>query len=270
MQTNRHRDETIFIAFQQILRLIADSLRTLNVDFESRWKIIPAHLDDRVSVARIQSMPMLTSLKVAYYALFHSDVDESMFLEEDVTDGDGDWKGREAKTLFPSLKYLDLAEFRIPSQPPNLYGRIAKLAPALTHLRLPMNMASGLEEALGEYPGFSSMERVSDSVEGARDVSDNVGTESISDAETIVRVASPAPVPENKLPMTLQRVYVQLCPPLGHACCCGSWRHHTQEQRRYLLSMEQLRELERRDERVILLVDDVVIQDIVEEDRECQ
>jgi hypothetical protein len=82
MQANRQRDESIFVAFLQILHLTAHTLRTLSVDFESRWKIIPARLDAGLSAMRIRLMPMLVSLTIGYYALFHSEVDESLFLQE--------------------------------------------------------------------------------------------------------------------------------------------------------------------------------------------
>ena len=72
MQANRQRDESIFVAFLQILHLTAHTLRTLSVDFESR----------RLSTMRIRLMPMLVSLTIGYYALFHSEVDESLFLQE--------------------------------------------------------------------------------------------------------------------------------------------------------------------------------------------
>ena len=50
---------------------------------------------------------------------------------------------------LPGLRYLDLAGLGIRLRPFDLYERILKFAPALTHLRLPMRMAGGLESALG-------------------------------------------------------------------------------------------------------------------------
>jgi hypothetical protein len=252
MQTNRRRDESIFAAFLQILHLTAHTLRTVDVDFDSRWKIIPPHLNAGIPISLMRPMPALTSLTVAYYALFHSEVDQSLFLEEETVDG-----GDEA--LFPRLRYLDLAGFRVPSHPSNLYERIARLAPVLTYLRLPMRMVGDLEGALGLGPGLSSTEE--------EDV--NASADSDSDADTIVHTSSPPKA--NTLPLTLQRVYIQLSPPIEHSCCCGSWRHHVQEQRRHSLTVKQFGELERRDGRVVVLdVEDAVVgfEEIVRRERD--
>ena len=106
MQANRQRDESIFVVFLQILHLTAHTLRTLSVDFESR----------RLSTMRIRLMPMLVSLTIGYYALFHSEVDESLFLES----ADG------GMALLPRLRHLDLVGFRIPSRSSDLFDRIAR------------------------------------------------------------------------------------------------------------------------------------------------
>jgi hypothetical protein len=239
MQTNRRRDESIFTAFLQILHLTAHTLQTLNVDFDSGWKIVPAQLDAGVFVPRIRSMPALSSLTVAYYALFHSEVDESLFLEDETTGG-------EERALLPRLRHLDLAGFRVPSHPLDLYERIARLSPTLTHLRLPMSLASGLEAALELGPGPSSEE-------DEEHVSDTVHTDSGSDADTVVDAGSSIKEHPRTLPLTIQRVYIQLSPPAGHFCRCGSWRHHAQELGRYSLEVERFRELEKRDGRVVVL-----------------
>jgi hypothetical protein len=141
MQTHRSRDEAIFVTSLQILHLSL-TLQTLHMDFQSRW-IIPAHLNVGVSAWRIRLMPVLRELTVHYYALFHAEVDDGLFLDDE---------GGGGTALLPRLKYLDLAGLRIRSHPFDIYERISKIAPVLTHLRLPMRMAGGLEGALG--PGL--------------------------------------------------------------------------------------------------------------------
>jgi hypothetical protein len=87
MQTNRRRDDAIFIAFLQILHLTSATLQTLHMDFQ-RWKIFPAPLDVGISAWRIRSMPVLRELTVQYYALlFHAEMDVSLFLDDQGGDG---------------------------------------------------------------------------------------------------------------------------------------------------------------------------------------
>jgi hypothetical protein len=87
-------------------------------------------------------MPVLRELMVRYYALFHAEVNISLFWDDE------GWGGGET-ALLPGLRYLDFADLRIRSHPFDIYERISKVALALTHLRLPMRMAGGLEGALG-------------------------------------------------------------------------------------------------------------------------
>jgi hypothetical protein len=106
------------------------------------WQLIPAHLDVETSAWRVRSMPVLRELTMRYGALSDDEEDESLFL-----DFGGEGTGETA--LLSQLRYLDLAGLRIRLHPFDLYKRISKFAPALTHLRLPMRMAGGLERALG-------------------------------------------------------------------------------------------------------------------------
>ena len=88
-------------------------------------------------------MPVLRELTMRYGALSDDDeMDENLFL---VFGGEG--KGE--TVLLPRLKYLDLAGLRIRLHSFDLYKKISMVAPALTHLRLPMRMAGRLEGALG-------------------------------------------------------------------------------------------------------------------------
>jgi hypothetical protein len=193
MQTNRRRDESIFVALLQMLHLIAPTLRALHVDFESRWKIIPACLE--IDFEPIRAFPVLSSLTLRYFALFHAEVDESMFLG--------------AGKVLGGLKYLDLVGFRVQLEPGEMYGWVRRVAPGLRYLRLPMRMAGGLQSAL------------SITLTGA-------------EAET-----QSNPVPDLRLPPTLQKIYIQL--------------HHHPSAHCAICPVEEFRELESRDERVVVL-----------------
>jgi hypothetical protein len=226
MQTNRHRDESIFTAFLQILHFTAPTLRTLNVEFESRWKIIPAHFDAGVDFLPIRSLPLLTSLTVRYYALFHSEVDESLFVDN---------QGEDGMALLPQLRYLDLEGFRIRSHPFDLYEWIGRVAPGLMFLRLPMRMANGLAAALGR--GLSGGERTAeDQTHG-----DGVNPPANSDRSNTHSIL---------LPASIRRVYIQLSPPPSPCCVTFPFE---QERGAYLSAVEELRALERRDERVVVV-----------------
>ena len=89
-------------------------------------------------------MPMLRELTVWYDMWFHGEVDESLLLD-DVGGGKGE------TALLQRLKYLDLAALSTRSHPFDLYKWISNIAPALTHLRLPMRMAGGLGGTLGAW-----------------------------------------------------------------------------------------------------------------------
>jgi hypothetical protein len=94
VQTNRRRDDAVFVAFLQILHLTSATLQTLHMDFQ-RWKIFPAPLDVGISAWKIPSMPVLRELTVQYYALlFHAEMDVSLFLD----DQGGGWGGDGAVT----------------------------------------------------------------------------------------------------------------------------------------------------------------------------
>ncbi|KIM80549.1 hypothetical protein PILCRDRAFT_9377, partial [Piloderma croceum F 1598] len=229
MQTNRHRDESIFTAFLQILHFTAPTLRTLNVNFESRWKIIPAHVNAGLDFVPIRSLPLLTSLTVRYYALFHSEVDESLFVDN---------QGEDGMALLPQLRYLDLEGFRIRSHPFDLYEWIGRVAPGLMFLRLPMRMVNGLAAALGR--GLSGGEQTAEyQVHG-----DSVKPRANSDRSNTHPIL---------LPPSLRRVYIQLSPP--PTACCVTFPLE-QEQGAYLSAVEELRALERRDERVVVVAFD--------------
>jgi hypothetical protein len=228
MQTNRHRDESIFTAFLQILHFTAPTLRTLNVEFESKWKIIPAHVDTGVDFVPIRSLPLLTSLTVRYYALFHSEVDESLFVVN---------QGEDGMALLPQLRYLDLEGFRIRSHPFDLYEWIGRVAPGLMFLKLPMRMVNGLAAALGH--GLSGDERT------AEDQTHGVKPHANSDRSNTGPIL---------LPPSLRRVYIQLSPP--PTPCCVTFPFE-QERGVYMTAVEELRALERMDERVVAVAFDV-------------
>ena len=239
MQINRRRDESLFAAFLQILHLTAHTLLTLNVDFQSRWKIVPAQFG-----AGLRSLPMLTSLTVEYFALFHSEVDESLFLMDDHADGSGD-----GKELMPRLRFLDLAGFRIHLQPFKFYERITRFAPNLTHLRLPMRMTSGLKDALGLR--LNSDEDANE-LEGTSHTQVNVAAYSNSDSYSTTStqaVATTSHIPVGRLPQSLQRVYIQLSSPPEPSCCVP----FEAERRAYAFAVGEVRELEKMDERVVVL-----------------
>jgi hypothetical protein len=239
MQTNRRRDESIFTAFLQILHITASTLRTLNVDFETRWKIIPARFDAGQDFVPIRSLPLLTSLTVRYYALFHSEVDESLFVDN---------QGEGGTALLPQLKYLDLEGFRIRSHPFDLYEWISRVAPGLMYLRLPMRMVGGLGVALGLT--FNGDERTEEN----HDHSDPTIAHAESPSTSIQPNANSAlALPDSRailLPATLHRIYIQLSPPPSP--CCVSFPFE-QERGAYLSAVEELRKLESRDERVVVV-----------------
>ena len=97
-----------------------------------------------------------------YYALFHVEVGDSLFL-------DNEGGGGGETVLSRGLRYLDLAPFRIRSHPFGVSERISKVAPALTRLRLLMWMAGGLRGALRLRPdlgvgaGAASKQRMANS-----------------------------------------------------------------------------------------------------------
>ena len=225
MKTNQGQEESALLAFLQILHLTVATLQTLNVDFQSRWKIVPVRFDDGVSAFKIRSMPALTSLTVHCHALFDSEVGESLFGSSDSA------SGRE-NALLPRVRYMDLAGFGIWFNPFDLYERIAKVAPSLTHLRLPMKMMSGLESALG--PGL-----------GLRQKGDVAAAK--APAELDAPISPPRPT-ATLLPVTLQRVYIQLSQPPG--ACCPSFE---QEQEAYKSTVTEIRALEMKDDRVVVL-----------------
>lgn len=180
----RRRDEALRDALIEIFTLTTTTLRTITIDCEYRLRT--------AQLAAIASLSGLTSLTVTEYlalSLFHRETNRSLF------------QSPEAIRL-PSLRYLDLAGLRkrIRVHPFNLYESITELAPCLTHLRLPLEMANGLEHALGWSEGGD---------------------------------------PAHKLPLTIERVYVQLSPPASASgpppefACFGSVNTVSMEESRF-------------------------------------
>lgn len=173
-------------------------------------------------------MPVLRELTVQYFVWFDGEVEESLFL-------DFGGEGRGETAMLPGLRFLDLTGLSIRSHPLDLYKRISKVAPALTHLRLPTWMAGPLEGALG------------------------LGLVVASDYETTNQKPS-------LLPRTLQRVYIQ--PPHPLTFFCGNTTKEEKERalESHTSTMDGLRALESRDERVIMLdcgMEDWKMEDIV-------
>lgn len=137
---------------------------------------------------------------MTYYALFHLEVGESLYLEDETTEGE------EGVALLLRLRHLDLAGLRVPSHPPDLYEQIAT---RLTHLMLLMSLVSGSEVALELGPGLSSEE-------DEEQVSNIVHADSGSDTDMIVDAGSSIKGRAKTLPLTIQRLYIQLSPPVGH------------------------------------------------------
>jgi hypothetical protein len=161
-----------------------------------------------------------------FYALFHSEVDESLFVDN---------QGEDGMALLPQLRYLDLEGFRIRSHPFDLYEWIGRVAPGLMFLRLPMRMANGLAAALGR--GLSGCERTAeDQTHG-----DGVNPPANSDRSNTHSIL---------LPASIRRVYIQLSPPPSPCCVAFPFE---QERGVYLSAVQELRALERRDERVVVV-----------------
>ena len=258
IQTNRRRDEAVFIASLQILHLTSATLQTLHMNFQSRWKIIPVHFDVGIS------MPMLRELTVRYHSPFHVEVDESSFLDDE---------GGGGTPLLPGLRYLDLAGLGIHWHTFGLFKHISKVAPALTHLRLPVEMAGGLESALGLGAGIG----VTLDQEGADGDGLAVAEERVAEGADIAAnpnasielgISTPTAISPNQttslLPTaTLQRVYIQpLSRHFGHWCANGI--SHKIEA--YLSAMDELKAIESRDERVVVLdckMEDWRMEDII-------
>jgi hypothetical protein len=244
MQINRRQDETIFVASLQILHLTSATLQTLYIDFQSMWQLIPAHLDEWSSAWRIRSMPVLRELTMRYGTQFDDEMDESLFM-------DFGGEGRGEMALLPRLRYLDLAGLRIPLYPSHLYKQISKVAPALTHLRLPMRMARRLERALGLGAGVAPDG-------GAEDGGVALGIPTHFQSPTIT---TPAQKPSLLPTATLQRVYIQPPPaPKLH----WSNNNFSYEREVYMSKMDELKAVESRDERVVVL--DCTMEDLRMED----
>jgi hypothetical protein len=238
------------------------------MNFESRWKIIPAHFDIALSIVRIRSLPNLVSLRVGYSALFHSSVDESLFMDDDDVDESG-----ERRPLLPSLRYLDLAGFKNLLDPLDLYWRIARFTPNLTHLRLPMRMVDGLwsselERALGLSLGLDEESHQSHGIsastadtDASSDISTGAVLPTMSTAETLV----------DRLPRSLRRVYIQLSHPPDPACCMPFEPLEAQYES-YTFAVQECKALEKRDRRVVVLDygvgDGETFEDIAERNEE--
>jgi hypothetical protein len=161
---------------------------------------------------------------------------------------------------LPGLRYLDLVGLRIRSHPFNLYERILKVAPTLTHLRLPMRMAGGLEGALGlgvivAAPDQQGAEDGELAVAEEQATTTTADTSSNSNAFLELSVPtpySPTGTHNQLLPTTLQRVYIQTPPasPSPLLSCCIDFSH---DREVYTSKMDELRAIESRDERVVVL-----------------
>ena len=153
--------------------------------------------------------------------------------------------------LLPRLKYLDLAGLGIPLHSSHLYKQISKVAPSLTHLRLPMRMAGGLERALGLGT------RVAPDG-GAEDGGVALGIPThIQSPTTPTRKPSLIPT------ATLQRIYIQPRPAPKRRRGNDDFSF---EREAYMWKMDELKAIESRDERVVVLdctMEDLRMEDIV-------
>ena len=264
MQTNRRQDETIFTASLQILHLTSATLQTLYIDFQSMWQLIPANLDLGTSPWRVRSMPSLRELTICYGPLDDDEEDESLFCDHGS-------EGRGETALFPRLRYLDLAGLRIRLHPIDLYKRISKFAPALTHLRLPMPMAEELECALGLGVGVTPDRGTDDDGVALEGEPLTATSHTTSNSDALIRLGipthfqSPTRTTRSQKPSllptaTLQRVYIQI-PPAPKLR--GPFSYEIEV---YILKMDELKAIENRDERVVVLdctMEDARMEDIV-------
>lgn len=173
-------------------------------------------------------MPLLRELTVHGDGKFIK-VDKSLFWDDEV--------------LWLGLRYLDLACLGIPSEPFDLYEWISKVAPALTHLRLPTWIAVSLTNA--RWLGFAGPAHTS-----------------IASASTTQK--------SSFISKTLQRIYIHSCPP-QYFCSNTTEQERAQAQEEYTSTMDNLRAMEHRGGRVVLLhkrMQDWRMEDIVEWDRE--
>ena len=242
LQTNRRQDETVFIASLQILHLTSATLQTLNIDFQSMWQLIPKHLDTEPSAWRVHSMPVLRELTVRY-----GELDEGVEMDWTLFLGFGG-EGRGKMAMLPRLRYLDLAGLRIPLHSSHLYKQISKVAPSLMHLRLPMRMAGRLGKALGLETGVAP--------DGDGGVALGIPTHFQSPT-----ITTPAQKPSLLPIATLQRVYIQPQPAPKQRYGNDDFPF---EKEAYMLKMDELKEVESRDERVVVL--DCTMADLRMED----
>ena len=147
------------------------------------------------------------------------------------------------EVLWLGLRYLDLACLGIPWEPFDLYKWISKFAPALTHLRLPTWIAVSLYNA--RWLGL------------------------VGSAHTSIASASTTQK-SSFISKTLQRIYIHSCPP-QYFCSNTTEQQRAQAQEEYTSTMDNLRAVEHRGGRVVLLhkrMQDWRMEDIVEWDRE--
>jgi len=141
-----------------------------------------------------------------------------------------------------------LAGLRIPLHPTHLYKQISKVAPSLTHLRLPMRMAGRLERARGLGTGVAP--------DGDGGVALGIPTHFQSPT-----ITTPAPKPSLLPTATLQRVYIQ--PPPAPKLHWGN-NDFLYDRELYMSKVDELKEVESRDERVVVL--DCTMEDLRMED----
>jgi hypothetical protein len=119
----KDHDTDIIEAVLKILRLIAPTLRTLSISFECRWINSTSLFSVETSFPALSS---LTELNLNYRAPTDALFNHFVF---------------HFPASFPSLRRLDISGLKLLSYRFELFACITKIAPSLTHLRLPAKMA---------------------------------------------------------------------------------------------------------------------------------
>jgi hypothetical protein len=167
-----HCDVDMVEAVFQILTIIAPTLQTLFISFECRW----IKSSSFASVwTNFPALPFLRELSLNYRA---------------PTDALFNYYILRISGSFPSLRRLDISGLKLLSYRFHLFGCIAKIAPSLTHLRLPAKMAfmNVPFSSPGIWPPTQSWPE------------------------------------DDNLPVTLNRVLVQLNGPHSYTDTCGDGR----------------------------------------------
>jgi WD40 repeat protein len=129
LETNLERDAAILHALPIVLAIIPPTLERLDIDIDC--SIVPSNLIP----ASLQSLPLLTSLTLScgFEGSFGVILDNIL---------------SNMSVSLPSLKYLDLSRFRSYTiairSTSNVYAHLSILAPSLTHVRIPIEMARNL------------------------------------------------------------------------------------------------------------------------------